>query len=199
MNDLKTRASLLLRLKDLDDQRSWSEFYDTYWKLIFAVATKSGLTESEADDVVQETMIAAAKKVPEFQYAPGKDSFKGWLLQLTRWKIADQFRKRPPARPPSGVRKTDVMQRVPDPAGNVLDDLWDEEWQKNLIKAALKRVKRQVSLQEHEAFVMYVVKEHPAQEVAASCGVEVAEVYRIKHRVSALLKKEIKRLEAKLL
>jgi len=105
MNNLKTRASLLARLKDLDDQRSWTDFYDTYWKLIHAVATKSGLTEAEADDAVQETMIAVAKKMPGFEYKPGKDSFKGWLLQLTRWKITDQFRKRPPARRPAYARR----------------------------------------------------------------------------------------------
>ena len=131
MNNLKTRASLLARLKDLDDQRSWTDFYDTYWKLIHAVATKSGLTEAEADDAVQETMIAVAKKMPGFEYKPGKDSFKGWLLQLTRWKITDQFRKRPPARPPSGVCKTEAMERVPDPAGFVLEALWEEEWKKS--------------------------------------------------------------------
>jgi RNA polymerase sigma-70 factor (ECF subfamily) len=197
--NLPTRASLLLRLKDLDDHRSWGDFYDTYWKLIHAVATKSGLTESEADDVVQETMIAAAKKMPEFQYTAGKDSFKGWLLQLTRWKVADQFRKRPPMKLPSGVRKTDVMARVPDPAGGVLDDLWEEEWQENLLKAAMKRVKRQVPSQHHEVFVLYVIKELPPEKVAVSCGIEVADVYRIKHRISALLKKEIERIETKLM
>src|SRR5579862_1370458 len=30
---LATRASLLGRLKDLDDQASWQEFLDTYWRL----------------------------------------------------------------------------------------------------------------------------------------------------------------------
>jgi len=195
MNNLKTRASLLARLKDLDDQRSWTDFYDTYWKLVHAVATKSGLTEAEADDVVQETLIAVAKKMPAFQYTPGKDSFKGWLLQTTRWKIADQFRNRPPARPPSGVRKTEAMERVPDPAGFVLDAVWEEEWKKHLLKAAMKRIKPRIGPQQHEVFVRYVVNEWPAEKVAQSCGVNVEQVYRIKHRVTELLEQEIKRLE----
>ena len=97
MNDpesIPTRQSLLARLKDVGDQESWGDFFDTYWRLIHATALKAGLTDTEAQEVVQEVMIAAAKKMPEFTYDPGKDSLKGWLLAVTRWKVADQFRKR---------------------------------------------------------------------------------------------------------
>ena len=47
---LPTRHSLVERLKDLDDQASWQEFFDTYWRLIRSVALKAGLTEAEAQD-----------------------------------------------------------------------------------------------------------------------------------------------------
>ncbi len=47
-----TRHSLLSRLKDWDDQDSWRDFFNTYWKLIYGVAIKSGLTDAEAQDVV---------------------------------------------------------------------------------------------------------------------------------------------------
>ena len=49
---IPTRASLLQRLKDLDDQSSWNEFYELYHDLIFSVARRemrrswsSGLTD----------------------------------------------------------------------------------------------------------------------------------------------------------
>src|SRR6476661_8350345 len=91
-----TRASLLKRLKDCDDQASWQQFYDLYRELIRSFALKAGLTESEADEVVQETVIGVARKLPEFHYDPAKCSFKTWLLNQTVWRIKDQFRKRPP-------------------------------------------------------------------------------------------------------
>src|SRR5512145_1837920 len=90
---LPTRHSLLARLKDWEDQTSWREFFDTYWKLIYAVARKAGLSESEAQDAVQETVLTVAKKVADFKAQPD-GSFKGWLLQITRRRIADQFEKR---------------------------------------------------------------------------------------------------------
>src|SRR5207244_2519713 len=89
-----TRASLLRRLKGPDDQKSWQEFNDLYGTLIFRFAIKAGLSETEAEDVVQETFIAAAKSLPEFQYDPKICSFKTWLLNLTHWRVKNQIRNR---------------------------------------------------------------------------------------------------------
>src|SRR5436853_7710150 len=91
---IPTRQSLLNRLKNWDDKTSWKDFFDTYWKLIYGVARKAGLNDSEAQDVVQETIIAVARKMPEFRYDRSIGTFKGWLLKLTRCRITDHLRKR---------------------------------------------------------------------------------------------------------
>ncbi len=72
------------RLKNRDDQESWREFFDTYWKLIHRVAHKAGLHEDEAQDVVQETILSVAKKMPAFKFDPVQGSFRGWLFQCFR-------------------------------------------------------------------------------------------------------------------
>ena len=41
---LETRLSLLARLKQLDDQASWQEFVKLYGRLLYSVASRSGLT-----------------------------------------------------------------------------------------------------------------------------------------------------------
>src|SRR6476660_9043467 len=90
----KTRKSLIERLNNWEDQRTWNEFYQTYWRLIYSVASKAGLTREEAFDVVQETVIAIARQVQKGQYDPRAGSFKAWLLQMTRWRVLDVFRAR---------------------------------------------------------------------------------------------------------
>src|SRR6185295_89775 len=90
---IPTRYSLLSRLQDWDDQESWKDFFDTYLRLIYAVAIKSGLAEAEAQDVVQETVITVAKGIHTFKRDREKGSFKGWLRNIIRWRIADQIRK----------------------------------------------------------------------------------------------------------
>src|SRR6266446_5013449 len=127
---LPTRWSLLSRLKNWDDQESWQEFFSTYWKLIYSVAIKAGLTDEEAEDVVQETVLSVAKKMDTFKYDPEVCSFRGWLMHVTRLRITDQLRKRRPGvstKPPrnSETSRTATIERVPDPVC-VLDSIWDE-------------------------------------------------------------------------
>ncbi len=93
---LATRRSLVERLGDWDDRKRWQQFFDSYWRLIHGTARKAGLTDAEAQEVVQETLLTVAKKIDKLKYDPAVGSFKGWLLHITRWRIADQFRKRKP-------------------------------------------------------------------------------------------------------
>jgi RNA polymerase sigma-70 factor (ECF subfamily) len=200
---IPTRATLIQRLKDWQDQPSWQEFFDTYWKLIHGVAIKAGLTEAEAQDVVQETMIAAAKHMPTFQYDPGLGSFKAWLLNMTRWRIIDHVRKRKRqhlnlAAVEDTVGGTGAVNRVMDPASQNLDALWDAEWEKNLLDAALAKIKRKVDPQKYQIFDFYVNKEWPPEKVAKTFGVPVEQVYLIKHRLTGMIKDEVKRIEAEI-
>jgi len=196
---IATRRSLVERLADWGDQRRWQEFFDTYWKLIHSAARKSGLTDAEAQEVVQETVITVAKNIDKLKYDPAIGSFKGWLLQITRWRIADQFRKREPGntkRPRStDDRLTATIERVPDSRIVDLDEVWESSWKENLFEAAVARVKKKIEPKQFQIFDCYVRKEWPAQKVAERLGVNVGQVYLARHRVGALLKKEIKALE----
>jgi RNA polymerase sigma factor (sigma-70 family) len=196
---LATRRSLVDRLADWGDQKRWQEFFDTYWKLIYSAARKSGLTEAEAQEAVQETVITVAKNIGKLKYDPAIGSFKGWLLQITRWRIADQFRKRQPGESKraraTDDRMTATIERIPDSHAVDLDTLWEKEWQENLFEAAVARVKKKVDPKQFQVFDCYVRKEWPAQKVAAQLRVSIGQVYLARHRVSALLKKEIKALE----
>ena len=194
-----TRRSLVDRLANWDDQRRWQEFFDTYWKVIYYAARKSGLTDAEAQEVVQETVITVAKNIDRLKYDPAIGSFKGWLLQITRWRIADQFRERQPGETKrvrsSDDRATATIERVPDSQVVDLDALWETEWKENLFEAAIARVKKKIEPKQFQIFDCYVHKEWPAQKVAGRLGVNVGQVYLARHRVGALLKREIKALE----
>src|SRR5262245_19439008 len=189
---LPTRQSLLSRLKDWEDADSWQEFFNRYWKLIYGVAIKSGLTEVEAQEVVQETIIAVSKKMPDFKYDPTIGSFKGWLLNMTRWRITDQLRKRqresgPITRPSEQVGRTATIERIPDPATSCLENLWDQEWQNNLLEMAVEKVKRRVKPKQYQIFDLYVVKKWPIPKIVSTLGVNMGQIYLAKHRISALI------------
>jgi RNA polymerase sigma-70 factor (ECF subfamily) len=196
----RTRATLIQRLKNWQDQPSWQEFFDMYWKLPYGVARKAGLSDAEAQDVVQETMASVAKHMPTFEYDPAIGSFKAWLAKLTRWRIIDQIRKRQSliqdqsasSDSPTG---TGAVEKIIDPESLALDDLWNAEWERNLLDAAIANVKRKMDPQKYQIFDFYVNKQWSAEKVAAQFGVPVPQVYLAKHRVTELIKAEVKRLE----
>lgn len=200
---IPTRKSLLGRIKDWDDHESWREFFGIYRKLIFSFATRSGLTEQESEDVVQETIISVAKTIKEFQYDPKRCSFKSWLRHLAQKRIADCYRKRSretlmenAATDQTG--RTPVMERVPDTRAANLDAIWEAEWQKELLEAAVARVKTRVSAEQFQMFDFYVLKKMPMAKTAAALGTNAAQIYLAKHRISKLLNREVRHLEEKM-
>lgn len=210
---LPTKRTLLNRLKDWGDQPSWQEFFRIYSPLIHSVARKAGLTRTEAEEAVQETILTVAKKIGEFRSDPALGSFKGWLMVITRRRIADQFEKRardgrlaaalpPVAGAASGPGRADdatrtaTLYRMPDPASLNLEAYWEDQWQKHLLDAAAARVKAQVSPKQFQMFELYVRREWPVKKVARTLGVSAASVYLAKHRVGTLLKKELKKLDS---
>lgn len=197
---IPTRVTLLQRLKNWQDQSSWQEFFDTYWRLIYSFARKSGLTEAEAQDVVQETMVTVAKRMPSFHYDPALGSFKYWLLQVTRRRVADQFRKRGQiALNCVSVDDPDtdgqLLEEMQDPSSDTLEKLWETQWEENLLDAAKARVKRRVEPRLFQIYDLSVRKEWPPAKVAEALEVPVAQVYLAKHRVGDFIKEELRRIE----
>ena len=205
-SSIRTRPSLLGRLQAGDDAQSWEEFYRIYGKLVRDFALQAGLSATEADEVVQETVIATSRHLPEYHYDPKKCRFKTWLLNQTSWRIKDQLKKR--RRQSSFIQAsasrqaddetsgTATINRVPDPAALDLETVFETQWQRSLYAGALERVKGKFSLKQFQIFDLVVTQEWPAADVAKSLGVSLANVYVTRHRISAAIKKETRRLES---
>jgi RNA polymerase sigma-70 factor (ECF subfamily) len=215
-SSLATRPSLLARLKDWTQQTAWRQFDHDYAPLLRNVARKAGLTDAEADEVAQLTLIAVAKKIGEFKHAGNRGSFRAWLYQQARWRIADQFRARaragccvqPPLLVPAsdeGAQKlgeeNDSVFHEANPAAALEFDptfqrLWDTEWEEHVRHSALARVKRQVSPRQFQLFDLHVLQGMSVREAAQAAGASMAVVYMAKSRVKRLFRREVKVLQA---
>ena len=195
-----TRETLLDRLRDQDVHASWQEFFDTYWKLIYCAAIKLGLSDSEAEDVVQETIIGVARKMENFHYDPQVCSFKGWLMHITRRRVIDRLRKRqtqPIALAPShsDTSTEGASSKIADVAAEgAFDQMWDEEWEKNLMDAALERIKRKVAPQHYQIFYLSTIKNMPTGEIAQLLGASRAKIYVVRHRLARMVQTEVQTL-----
>jgi len=85
---IPTRKSLLTRLKNWDDQEGWREFFETYWRLIYSVASKSGFTDAEAQDIVQDELdnIVGRDRAPTFDDYDALPQIQAFMLECLRWR-----------------------------------------------------------------------------------------------------------------
>jgi RNA polymerase sigma factor (sigma-70 family) len=199
-NSLQTRASLLSRLKNWEDADSWQDFANTYERLIYTTAVRSGLTDSEAKDVLQEVLVSVAKTIDEFKSDPARGTFKGWLLNLTRWRITDQLRKRPVLarnadKPKASPDDTPTVERIPDGSSDTLTGIWESEWKQSLLQAAVARLRRRTKPKQFQIFELYALRNWPGNKVAKELGVRLGQVYLVNHRLRKSLQEELALLE----
>jgi RNA polymerase sigma-70 factor (ECF subfamily) len=204
MDDLKTRKSLVTRLKNRDDDEGWQVFFDTYWRLIYKTAIHAGMTDSEAQDVVQETVLSVMKALPDFNYDREKGSFKGWLLKHTYFRIKDQRRLRHggarlPAHDPATATEDKEWDVAFEKTDQGLQAAWDSEWHENLEEAVQDRVRKKADPRQYQVFDLHVLQEMPEAKVAELLGVKKSYVRLVKHRIGQMMERERVRLAKQLI
>jgi RNA polymerase sigma-70 factor (ECF subfamily) len=201
-SDLRTRRSLLSRLRDFDDRESWRTFFNLYWRMLYNVARRAGLGDADAQDVVQETVVAVARQMPEFRYDRTRGTFKQWLFRIVRRRVADHLR-RVYRQPPKGELPFDPIDEDDAAAAVAAEETdghfggaWEQEWEQAVFDAAVTRVREQVNPKHFQVFDYCVRQGWPAGKVAATLGMNIAQVYLARHRVSQAVKSAARAVSA---
>jgi RNA polymerase sigma-70 factor (ECF subfamily) len=201
---LLTRPTLLFRVRDKTDSVSWTEFHRLYRRLIYGRARRAGLAHADAEDVTQDVFKRVAETIQDFELDPERGSFRGWLMQLTHWRITDKFQslqkypgqqQRARAADATGT-DTATIERIPMPESE--EDEWDREWQQHVLAAAIDRLARQVKPRHFQVFELYVRQQWPVLKVSKELSINPASVYVIGHRLTKQLKDEVAKLREQL-
>lgn len=183
-----TRPSLLLALRDLQNNEAWEEFVRLYLPLVFHHCLRKGLQEADAADVAQEVLRAVAQEVKDFEYDKTKGMFRGWLHRVTRHKLYKYFARN--ARLPVTASE-EALNRLADDAPTPEDEAgWEAEYQQRLFEWAAERVKGEFQENTWKAFWLTATENLSVKEVAAQLGISVGAVYIARSRVIARLREE---------
>lgn len=186
----QTRRTLLERLRRTRvDEGSWYDFFDTYSRLIYSVARKSGLGHADAEDVVQATVLKVSRYISRFEVDPGRGRFRNWVCLITKQQIANHYRKArrlPPIEEPDPAN-VEALPEIEDPVDQ-WETLWDNEVLEHANDMALAQVKQRVSPKQYQVFHLYCVKGHDVKQITAMLGVSANEVYLAKNRVLPIYK-----------
>ncbi|MFO0907369.1 MAG: sigma-70 family RNA polymerase sigma factor [Isosphaeraceae bacterium] len=186
---LQTRPSLLFRLRDAGDDAAWRTFVDLYAPVIYGYGRRRGLNDSDAADVVQEVLVQVTRSIPTFDYRPERGRFRGWLLAVTRSKIARARRRANPAA--SGPHDDALIQALPD-AGE--DPDWLALYHAEILRVALERIRPDFEATTWRMFEEVWRHDRPAAEVARELDRPIHAVYVAKSRVLQRLRDEVEAL-----
>ncbi len=183
-----TRASLLRRVKDPQDQTSWREFYHIYQPLLYRYARARGLDRDNSEELTQQCLALLTTKMPEFEYSKEKGGFKHWLRRVANNKVNDFFKKRRIPLAQSGdFRRPQYRELSPD-------ELWEQQWHKRHLQFCLKQVQSEVAASTYQAFQYHVLSGWSVERVAETLDLSTDQVYTAKSRITRRLRAKMREL-----
>jgi RNA polymerase sigma-70 factor (ECF subfamily) len=184
-----TSASLLVRLRDSRDVGAWEVFVRVYSPLVFRLALRSGLQDADAADITQDVLQSVHGRIAKFEYDRTLGSFRGWLRQVARSRIADWSRRR--KRHPAASGGTDAAIRLSEHAGPDDEQDWEQEYRKTVFNVAAEKIKGEFRGSTFPAFWETAVNGREPGDVARELGMTAGAVYIAKSRVTARLREVI--------
>jgi RNA polymerase sigma-70 factor (ECF subfamily) len=169
----ETRVSLLVRVRNLGDARSWNEFHAIYRPLIFGYLRGLGIKEHDANDLTQEVFSRLMASLPTFELDRGKGRFRSYLWSMTYHALIAYTRRRK-------VRdraEEEWVRRFCQDEGRRLAGIVDPEPRRQVLESVLPRARANASPTAWKCFEARVVHSRPAAEIAAELGITANNVY----------------------
>jgi RNA polymerase sigma-70 factor (ECF subfamily) len=186
-----TRLSLLVRLRDSQDELAWAEFMDVYAPLLHGFICKQGLQDADAADLTQEVLHVVARSIKALDYDPRRGTFRGWLFTVVRNKLRTfLLQRRRHGRGSGDSAVQELLAEQPAPEEDLADE-WERECERRRFAWAAEHVRGEVQDSTWQAFWRTAVEGQRGQEVAAALGISVAAVYLAKSRVMVRLKEHL--------
>ena len=187
----KTRASLLVRLRDASDAEAWRQFVQVYAPVVYGYARRRQLQDADAADLTQEVLRSVASAARKFEYDPDRGSFRSWLFTVARNKLLDLRARQRRGQGAGGTSAQELLEQQPATSD---ETMWDEEFRRRLFALAVEQAKPDFEERTWQAFWRTAVNGEEARDIAAALGISVGAVYIAKSRVQARLTERVQEL-----
>jgi RNA polymerase sigma-70 factor (ECF subfamily) len=187
---METRSSLIRRVRNLNDQPSWDEFWALYQPLLLDYVRSRGLQEHDARDVVQNIYLKLRGALPKFELDRQRGRFRTWLWTVTMSAIGDWQRGRKRQSRVEGPMGPDIDPPGPPPSPGPEDAEWVKAHRQRVLDFVLERVRDQSQPKTWACFEQHILRGRPSAEVAAELRLTANSVYVNASRVLARVREQ---------
>lgn len=182
-----TTTQVLEDLRDANDAMAWEQFRDHFYPIVSGFARRMGLSEANAEDAAQETMMAFLKAFRDGRYDRERGHLSNWLFGLAKRVLLD-FRKRlkPELLIADRTSGTSFWNAMEDE--DAVRNTWTTEWRRMVLARCVEKVRREMDPRVFEAFELYALSETPVELVAKKLNMTRNAVYIAKSRVLSRLR-----------
>jgi len=192
MND--TPLSLLDRVRRQPNEDSWEQLVQLYTPLLKRWLARYQFQDSDAQDVVQEVLMAVVRELPRFEHQGQVGAFRSWLRTVLVHRVKDFWKTRGRAARATGTAEVlEKLAQLEDP-GSSLSQLWRREHDQHVLRQLLHAVGPRFTSTTREAFRRLMLQGESPAEVAAALGISTNAVFIAKSRVVRELRREARGL-----
>jgi len=188
MND--TSLSLLAHLRRSPESEAWNRLVNLYAPLIRAWLRKYDVQDSDADDLVQEVLLAVSKDLNKFKHGGQPGAFRGWLKAILVNRLRKFWRARD--RRPQAHGNSDIDARLAqlDDPSSELSLIWNREHNQYVLRQLLALAEPHFAATTWKAFCRVALDGAPPDVVAEEMGISRNAVIIAKCRVLSRLRQQ---------
>ena len=154
------------------------------------------MQHADAEELVQEVMLAVATAAEKGIYDRERGRFRGWLCRISRNLIINYLTCRKHRTWGAGNSKMQsLLEEQPCDEDGALSGFFELEYRRSVFQFAAKQVQSSVSVNTWRAFWLSAIDDRPISEVAQQLAMSIGNVYIARSRVLARLRAEVRRIE----
>ena len=188
MSPLETRKSLIVRLKNEQNEFAWREFVCSYEGFLIQLARRQGVPERHIPDVTQQILLVIAKSIDGWKDDGNAASFRRWLSTVSR-NVVIRFMSRE-RKQAGGIGGSDLVAKLQN-VEDKPDERHVQQYQHELIVWAAEQVRHEFLETSWRAFWATVIDERLVDDVAEELGVSPGSIYMSRSRIMARIKKKV--------
>ncbi|MEZ6094562.1 MAG: sigma-70 family RNA polymerase sigma factor [Pirellulaceae bacterium] len=190
----ETQSLLLANIQAIENREAWEEFVLLYRPVIYRMARRRGMQDSDAQDLTQDVLLRIARSIEKWESRPDV-RFRHWLRKVANNAILSALTKSN-RQHVVGAAADQWLEETPETSA-ASQELQNECLREQYQRAAAI-VRSDVSPATWKAFEMTVVQGMSCEQAAESLSKSIGTIYASRSRILKRLQQEVRRFEGEI-